>query len=856
MLGKWAHFDMTDLFQEIFLKALKGRLADLLDLETEATSSLMMDENPVQDSFRYRAKYLGLRIAALLIDEKGDLNQKMLQEVTQILAQGSCVLGPNRVGDVLIFNHIKQCLGQLESPEIWNAIKKFSPPLCHRGAEEMIRETLWPEPIRTLQTPHVRKAVLASWLTLLRQSTGSCFATAPAILIQKSAPLQFFKDLYDLLSLGQLKRTFGGKEYSVPLSLSSSAGDLQKVVAHPFFGLAVALHAVSVNLSLEKIKGAQTVENQIKNILLEDAELTEEDLRDEEHLARIQMTPLLAKQGAVYYQRPSKRAQKVAEWKKRFDKARMTFKTITECALLRCWEYTLASLSDVKTEFARWNLYIGLGLHPDEKNGIGAFLYEQINRRLHQCNAEIERLTQEYEIEINALQTIEVMIRSAVSEIRLAQLKADWMSHSASANTISEMRSRLIDKANGLVGFFAWLIGKYDEKLQEQFQEVFDPDLSREQTHTYEDSPAGFRLVYKHGRSDALQWTLIHRKEEFIEALREFFSWVENELEPPPAIGKELIDELTTLLIQFIRGEEFLEWAMARSKEKGRLSPWHYISGGTLQTLLMAYRNRDRPFKEISIVPHSAEELLRFLAKIDREGPILMHSPTHAFIFYPKWLNHSANLKSMPSQKWTIAMQEHLTHKLSDRLPAEERALFLHLMRQKTTSDSNLQFRMNLIEALGPRIQQPLTLVDSFLYENIYLQTPSQAQESLSKILNRRGMQLEGTFFGPLDLYELAKMTILQSTGCAISSVDWDKKIAEEMRNWELLPNALPFGDTNWSGWIFGFIQNPATGQLELWRLNRSATRGFPMTDWKEWLCKENNSPWILLSAPEEYILR
>ena len=59
---------------------------------------------------------------------------------------------------------------------------------------------------------------MAAWLTLLRQTTGSCFATAPAILIQQNDPMRFFKDV-DLLSMGQIgKRIMAGKEYSVPLS--------------------------------------------------------------------------------------------------------------------------------------------------------------------------------------------------------------------------------------------------------------------------------------------------------------------------------------------------------------------------------------------------------------------------------------------------------------------------------------------------------------------------------------------------------------------------------------------------------------------------------------------------------------
>ncbi len=41
-------------------------------------------------------------------------------------------------------------------------------------------------------------------------------------------PELFLQDMLDLVATGQLKRTFGGIEYSVPLSASWGSGDLKK----------------------------------------------------------------------------------------------------------------------------------------------------------------------------------------------------------------------------------------------------------------------------------------------------------------------------------------------------------------------------------------------------------------------------------------------------------------------------------------------------------------------------------------------------------------------------------------------------------------------------------------------------
>ncbi len=851
--------------QELFIASLRGPLAERLGLRTEAATSFYLDQSVLQDSFRYRAKYLGLRIAGLVLDEKGELNRETLEEIRGLLG-ARYVLGPRREGDVFIYDHVKRCLDLLaERGEVWGWIRRFSPPLCHKKAEEMVRNTLWPEGIRVVQTVHVRKAALAAWLTLLRQTTGSCFATAPAILIQQDPGL-FFRDLYDLLSIGQMKRIVGGREYSVPLNINPGMGDLQRRV--PFvegsFGLKMALESVGAGAAAE-MEGPQTPERAIRVTLLERLGLTEEDLENEEHLARIQMTPLMVRQAAVFYQKPSERAQKVAEWKKKLGAACTAFLAVTECVLLRAWEYTVASFCDVKTEFARWNLFIGLGFHHEQKGGIGEFLYGQVDGQLQAAQREMERLGKEYEQELGAIQALEIMIQGSGSESRRNQLKAEWMSHSLNANSILEMRTRTTEKAESLVGFFSTLMNHYDQKLQEYFQELFDPSISGEEEHLYDDSPAGFRLVYKHGRADASQWTPIYDGEGYINALRDFFSQVENDLVAPEPIGKEGCSEITTALIQFIQRPAFLESALLRSKEVGRRSPWDYISGGTLQALLQAYCNRDRPFAETKAVPHSEEELLHFLVHQKRQTPLLMYSPTHAFIFHPEMLSMDAekwveqNRQELRKWKWDEQMQEHLAHRISERLPEEERALFIHLYRQKIAAEKKEQLRKNFIEALGPRIRNQAALVDSVIYEQMPLLTQEQAKRASDEILrllgrNERVEGLNGTFFGKIDLIQGVKSVLLERLGSAFQGIDWDRKIVEAMgRIGVRQPHTILFADTNWSNWFFGFVVNPATEQLELWRLNRTGTVGFPMTDWKEWLNEKNISPWGILSKPEEY---
>jgi hypothetical protein len=845
---------------EPFLESLRGPLANLLDLRSQALTSYYMDLCPIQDSFRYRAKHLGLRVAQLVLDERGELNLAAIDTLAQAFDATPYLFGPDREGDATIYAHIQSCLHQLKSnQEIGRWIRKFSPPLCHKKAEEIIRETLWPEEIKSLHTIHVRKAVMASWFTLLRQATGSCFATAPAILIQKNHPIRFFKDFYDLLSTGQMKRNVAGREYSVPMSVSDGKWDLERKAPFLFAspGVVGALKAAGLHWSASierKIRGEglQSAEQLFKTLLMEAIGLTQEEIDDEAHLSTLQM-PLIAKQTGIYYQKPSERGKKVAEWKKRVKIACTAFQSFTECPLLRSWEYTIASLCDVKLEFTRWNLYVGLGMHPSQQGGVGAFIHKILSQKIDQCQLQIERLNREYEQAVGAIQAIDAMINGSLNDERRHQLKAEATTHILNANFLSEERSRFIDQADALSKFFPSILEQYDRHLQESFQELFDPALIGDEGAHYNDSPAGFRLVYKHGRRDASLWTPIGNGEQYVDALREFFSSVEHEL--VFSLPKEIVSEITTDLIRYIQEPSFLTFAMQRSAEVGRKSPWHYISGGTLQSLLMAYSNRESSFKEESLVPKSPNELFHFFEQIKSKEPLLMYSPTHAFIFYPEWLEKNGAPRV---QKWDEAMQEHIAHRISQKIPEEERPLFLHLLKQKGEASSNSLFRDLLLSCLGPHILRKVEIVDATLYEETPLFSLSAAKEMTQQILTALGQSasfdLEGTYFGSFDLYKIVKGILLKSIPSSLCSVDWDMKIAKIMRHFGCAPPFITlFADTNWSHWFFGFVLNPATSQLELWRLNRNGTQGFPMHDWKEWTSPSNSARWVLLSNIAEY---
>jgi hypothetical protein len=882
----WQKYE-TD-FLSSFRSVREGSLADWLDLNFEAQISYYFDLSPIQDSFRFRARHLGRRIATLLIDEKGELQKDLLSQLSSQLEKKIYPLGPKREGDPLIYSHLLDCLTALErEKEVWIWIRKFSPPLCHRKAEEIIRETLWPESIRTLQTYHIRRAVLAAWLTLLRQTTGSCFATAPAILIQKK-PLQFFKDLYELLSIGQLKRVFAGFEFAVPMCPSIGKGELGRNIVSPeqisfspglIAGLSAARlipldeplvqKAKKLQEALEELGAIKTPEQILRDLSLKACGITEDDVADEEYLSRIQMGPMIAREGAVFYQRPSPRGEKVADWKKRFKAAQVSFQALTECALLRVWEYTIASFCDVKIDFAKWNLYVSLGMNTEQKGGIADFLYRRIDRKLKEANEEIERLNRLYEQAVYSVRSLESLLHNA-GDAQRYELQAQMSRAVHEMQIVLDDRDRTVRRANAIAGFFAALLHHFDRKLQEYFQEVFDPSVAENEEHIFEDSPAGFRLLYKHGRSDASTWELIYDEKSYIQSLRSFFTAVEGEIEIPTGLDKDFVSGVATELIQYIQEPEFIDEAKKRARAAGRITPWHYVSGGTMQTLLQAYYSRAEPLTETAILPRNPMDLLSVLNKERKTANLLFHSPTHAFILrldlLPEKAESKAEENSAAAKKWKCGeeIQEHIGHTLSEKLHASQKALFLHLFRQKHVAQTPARLRQHLLEALETVRGSPDTsgLVDSHLYEQVFLLSGNQIHEALSAILkpilNKNISQaishVKHSFMGAYELHQTAKSILLDVLQTPYASEDWDETIAAQIRRLGFTyPHLLLFADTNWSGWFFGFVANAFTGQTEIWRLNRIGTQGYPMIDWKPWLSPGNKSPWVLLPRQSEY---
>jgi hypothetical protein len=932
-------------FQYLAHKEPQTDLAQLWDLKNEAELSFLCDLSLVQDSFRLRCRRRAQLTAQYLIDDAAEIQQERLIEVIGLLEAKGFVPYPAALGDGVITHHMLHVLKSLQSNEsLRKLFKRFQRPLCNKWAEHLIRDSLGLHHAAGISDVQIRIAVLSACLTFLRQNVGSCFATAPAILIQTDQIERFLNDLLELLSTGKLKRTFGGVEFSVPLSPSSGIGDLRKgillsdargkiwcspglVASFEVMGLLdredslqkkIAVQEEILTPFLEK-GNPLSIEQLVHHLLLNSFELTEDDL-----VASSKEELSLVRQGSYMKSAvPLKRLEKCQQMLLQERDALAAFRGVCDHPLLKAWEFTLASFSEVKMEFSRWNLYSSLGMHPDEPGGLGEVIYRHLQNKLEENNEKLRQYQAEYELAFDQLRGVEILLKQASTEGEIRRLQAEFQSRLYHMRSCQEMRDQFHQQASQYSTLFSFLNEKYDAKFLEYFQEIYDAKMQDVQTGIYDDAPAGFRLVYKHGRSDASQWTMIYTPQEYIDVLAEFFAATESQISSACEWeeGQKEILQITTAIISHIRTPEFLHTALERMAKahqtvafkdpkeallKAEKKPWAYTSGGTMTTLLKTYFRREAELTEEARWVENESDLLIFLLDVlkmlppniaepylkNSEKGMLIASPSHAFVLHPGWEIFREGWQEegftytwvrdqifLPRQKFFASLafspgeQRYLLEQFSSQLPP---ALAHQIHSHFPYSDKSLsiaELRKKVLDSLFGQVhptqaaQKALFAdsFDSFLYQVLPL-IPGQSwkalirrifldlfDEKMEKLLDQMP-DIPCPIMSALALREAAKGCYLLSHGTSQLSFDLHDYVC---RHAQYLGAASPkpclFADTNWSNYHFGFLVNPGTSRLELWRLDRTGTEGMPMSSWKRWLNGSERKPWSVYTRPYEY---
>lgn len=664
--------------------------------------SRRLDRTAIQEATSVRNVLKARQIATQLIGDDGEIKPEQLLRFIEALKHKRYSVAPNRQFDAVRDEHMVRCLELLQTnKELLRLIRHITRPVSNRLAEQVVRDTLVIPANVPITDVHVKRATLAAWLTYLRQSLGSCFATAPAILVHQEQPLVFLRDLDEMMNTGYMRRTFAGKEHSVPMSATWGNGDLRKplilekdlnhnenkIWMSP--GIMAAMEAVGIFPETMKMKEklhdlhkrmqksielidkpghliVTNAEELIRVLLLSHYEISEKQVQ--EYLSRPKN---MMQSGLVMHVPTGAKVQKTREvpiplFLKDLEMAYSAFKVLADNALLKAWEFTLASFSEINLDFTRWNLYASLGVNFDDRGGIGECLYRIISHKVDLANAELKELQIEYEQVFAQLHYLEGRAQVASTEKEITWLKMEYQSRQTELYHIDKLRQNAHDKATKIAGLHEFLMNQYDRLFFDFFQEVYDADLHDVASGPFDDCPAGFRLLYKHGRANPSLWTRINSLPEFIEALVSFFTITETELRSMPMIRgiESEFSLIITQLIGHVRSDEFMESAFYRmakahnvapianpleNLDKVEKKPWVYTSGGSMSTLVSAYFRRDEKPTEASRWVENETELLAFFIDAIKQQPaqvsdlflkeqnksMLIHSPTHAFLLKP-----------------------------------------------------------------------------------------------------------------------------------------------------------------------------------------------------------------------------
>ncbi len=415
--------------------------------------SRRLDRSQIQESCSVRTILKTISLANFLINDKGEIQISLLPLVINKLKQHLYSLGPNRQYDAKRQEHILLVLELLQNNKtLVFLLNKIDRPYSNKLADDLIRQTLQlPTSFTALTSAHAKRAVLAAWLCLLRQNVGSCFATAPADMIQAEQPELFLQDLVELLTFCRLKRTFEGIEYSVPLSDTWGNGDLKKpnvirktsqgilpeIWCSP--GLIVAFESVNLiaidQTNKAKIEQLQlwiepllkqkcqghycviTAEEIIRFVLLQTLGVSEQHLKEYESKPReIVSTQFVISPLLTTSNRSLSLKEKCLNFYSLFEQAKNAFKSLTDNPLLKAWEFTLASFSETKLEFTSWNLYASLGMATNEPGGIGEQIQQKIQDKLNQINTQVQDIQYDCEAIYAQVKTLESRLRHASSE--------------------------------------------------------------------------------------------------------------------------------------------------------------------------------------------------------------------------------------------------------------------------------------------------------------------------------------------------------------------------------------------------------------------------------------------------------
>jgi hypothetical protein len=805
------------------LRLGKDEAVERVLFDEDVAEAFDIDQSAIQASCSVVNVRKARELALILVNDTGELVMPRVRLAKELLESRPFALSyggeEQRKRDR---RFLKALTFLCESVEAQRLIKKMSRPLTNRLAENAIRDTLLLPENQVVTDTHVRRAVVAALLTTLRQSLGSCFATAPSIIVHEDQPLLFLKDLDELMGTAKLRRTVAGNEYSVPMSASWGQGDLKKslVITSPLSasppiwrsspllrvlqtlgivphektgesGYAIVYSLLESALSGRVTRGGwmvTTVEEILKLLILRQQRISEKELHEFETRPKAMMQTALVVETHETKGGRAELDKLLLQFFSMWEDGKRLFKAEADCALLKSWEFTVASFAEVKFDLARWNFYSSLGVNWDDVGGIGNILYEIAKKRVDETNLELEQNREKYDAICLEIDYLARRMQQASTEGEISWVKMEYQSRQVEQYHLKELCDMAAEKANKVAHIHQFLIDEYDRLMKEYFQEIYDADLHDIQAGPFDDAPAGFRLIYKHGRSNPSLWTKITSLDEYVEALVSFFTITEQELLHAPEVkGIEAeFSSIITRLANHVRSDEFLESAFTRTAvahgvrpiahplqnlERVEKKPWVYTSGGSMNTLVSSYFCLEGNPEVVDRWVESETELLAFLIDTTRQAlsragrirptSLLMHSPTHAFSLMPtapffeeslagdaysySWItNHirDPGLLFYSTCVFDKAAVEAFCSLLADKIPADIRTRFVNeastipgfLRPFELAKEIERLFSLDIVLRHRMSVLQEVCL-DSMLFESSPYTSPDAVLEVVTDVV-------------------------------------------------------------------------------------------------------------------------
>ncbi|MDN3505598.1 MAG: hypothetical protein P0S95_08495 [Rhabdochlamydiaceae bacterium] len=768
------------------------------------------------------------------------------------------------------------CQKLLDDEKLLLKFNRFSPPLASQYISEVVRDTLQLEMGSIVGRKEVKMAAFSALITPLRQTVGSCFATAPAILIQSEQIDQMMDDLFDLLTLGRLKRVMNGEEIKSPISLNYG----EDILNQPAKNVKPVLELCGLNVKRLYIQtpNTLTIKELLRAILLKNCGLTEEEVKVIQKRSKLSSSHLRVKAKSA-----AQVESKVNTLLEREKSIQLKLISYFSNPLLKSWEYTIASFTDFEVNAFKWNMVAALGFEHQEEGGVGQIVYLYLEQRLKDCNQELMEMQQEVERANNHLNATHSRMKRETNPDRVRSLKAEAHALMGHLRATEEMMEKLNDDAKHTSQFFIYLLEQFESFFKLYFQEIYEPSLKEVNPSLFADSPAGFRLVYKHGRNEPLVWTAIYEEEGYIAALQDFFISIE-----PIMIngcewekGKDEIELVTRKICDHLQSKDFMLSAYKRIKQKGvsnNTSPWSYISGGTLETLVRCYYSQVNKLIIDDVKPQTPQELAVHWIDLLKELPstenrLLLETPSHAALLMPHmplfaqgwkekgftytWLRdeviepgkdfYQSVILNRDEQEFlfTQLLEKNsleISHEISREFSMEK------VINLKKWSDKVIKFFIQLhFQATREQLDE---MIQGFLASALPIFNEQDIMKIVAKYPSLFGEVEVSGFTTYSSLCNLLKFQMVKHGHFDLCM---EERIVTILRDEGFsLPPTLFVADTNWTPFYFTFQTNPVSLEFELWRSSLCRLNCSPMLSWRKHFSQKERG-WKIYTSSVQY---